>query len=52
VHSENKEVTKSNQYSEIQQYTDEKYRITATNKRKTKSEKCNITSDHTVRPIY
>jgi hypothetical protein len=35
VHSDNKEeVIKRNQYSEIQEYMDKKYRITATKKRK------------------
>jgi hypothetical protein len=48
VHSDNKEeVIERNQYSEIQEYMEEKYRITAT-KKKQKSEKCNITTDHTV----
>jgi hypothetical protein len=47
VHSDNKEVIKRNQYSEIKEYMEEKYRITATKKRKNrKSEKCNITTDH------
>jgi len=34
VHSDNKEDIKRNQYSEIQEYREEKYRITATKKRK------------------
>jgi hypothetical protein len=49
VHSDNKEeVIKMNQYSEIQECVEEKYRITATKKKKQKSEKCNITMDHAV----
>jgi hypothetical protein len=48
VHSDNKEVIKRNQYSEIQEHTEEKYKITDTKKReKQKSEKCKITMDHT-----
>jgi hypothetical protein len=40
VHSDNKEeVIKGNQYSEIQEYTEEKYRITATKKRKNRKVK-------------
>jgi hypothetical protein len=48
VHSDNnkEEVIERNQYSEIQEYTEEKYRITATKKRKT--EKWNVTTNHTV----
>jgi hypothetical protein len=33
VHSDNKEVIKRNQYSERQEHTEEKYKITATKKR-------------------
>jgi hypothetical protein len=44
-YSDNKEeVIERNQYSEIQEYTEEKYRITVTKK----NEKFNITTDHTV----
>jgi hypothetical protein len=48
VHSDNKEeLIKRNQYGEIQEYIEEKYRITATKRRK-KSVKCNITTDYKV----
>jgi phage pi2 protein 07 len=46
VYSDNKEVViKRNQYSEVQEYTEKKYRMTGTKKRKT--EKCNTTTDYT-----
>jgi hypothetical protein len=36
VHSDNKEqVMKNNQYGEVQEYTEKKYRVTATRKGKT-----------------
>jgi phage pi2 protein 07 len=46
VYSDNKEVViKRNQYSEVQEYMEKKYRMTGTKKRKI--EKCNTTTDYT-----